>query len=98
MPEIEFKVKNMVKTYQGTIPICLHAVMAGENKYLGFLPETVLPYLTHVGNLRDTDLRALDLTNGLAQQIRKLTNEDPYRVEFLGDRLYIDVNREKMWL
>ena len=31
----------------------------------------------------------------MAQQIRKLTNGDPYGVEFLGDRLYIDVNREK---
>ena len=37
----------------------------------------------------------LTITNGLAQRIRKLTNGDPYRVEFLGDRLYIDVNREK---
>ena len=40
-------------------------------------------------------LRILPITNGLAQQIRKLTNGDPYRVDFLGDRLCIDVNREK---
>jgi hypothetical protein len=75
MPEIEFKVKNMVKTYQGTIPILLTCGHGGRKQVPGVptrngstLPDTCGKFET------DTDLRTLDITNGLAQQIRKLTN------------------------
>ena len=97
MPEIEFKVKNMVKTYQGTIPILLTCGHGGTKQVPGVPPRNGSTLPDTCGKFEtDTDLRTLDITNGLAQQIRKLTNEDPYRVEFLGDRLYIDVNREKI--
>jgi hypothetical protein len=65
MAEIEFKVKSMVKTHKGTIPVFLHVVMVAQKKFLGFLQETVLTYLTYVGQFEtDTDLRTSDITNG----------------------------------
>jgi hypothetical protein len=97
MSEIEFKVKNMVKTFKGTIPILLTCGHGGTNKIPG-IPErngSNIPDMCKRQFETDTDLRTLPITRGLAQQILKLTNGDPYRVEFLGDRLYIDVNREK---
>jgi hypothetical protein len=97
MSKIEFRVQNMVRTHKGTIPILLTCGHGGTKEIPG-VPErngSNIPDICKRQFEKDTDKRTLPITNGLAQQIRKLTNGDPYRVEFLGDRLYIDVNREK---
>jgi hypothetical protein len=97
MSGTEFKVKNMVKTYKGSIPVLLTCGHGGTKQVHGVPPRngSNIPDICKRQFKTDSDLRTLAITNGLAQQLRKLTKEDPYRVEFLGDRLYIDVNREK---
>lgn len=97
MAGLEFKVKSMVKTYRGTIPVLLTCGHGGTEKIPGVPSRngTKIPDICKAQFEIDTDLRTSDITNGLAQHISKLTHGKPYRVEFLGDRLYVDVNREK---
>ena len=88
MSEIEFKVQNMVRTHKGTIPILLTCGHGGTKEIPGVPPRngSDISDICKRQFETDTDLRTLPITNGLAQQIRKLTNGDPYTVEFLGDR------------
>lgn len=97
MPGMKTNVNNIVKKYKGTIPVLLISGHGGTKQVPGVPPRngSNIPAKCKKHFRTDSDLHTLTITNGLAQEIRDLTNEDPYRVHFTGDRLYLDVNREK---
>ena len=75
------RVQNMVRTHKGTIPILLTYGHGGTKEIPGVPPRngSDISDICKRQFETDTDLRTLPVTNGLAQQIRKLTNGDPYR-------------------
>ena len=80
MAGLEFKVKSMVKTYRGTIPVLLTCGHGGTEKIPGVPSRngTKIPDICKAQFEIDTDLRTSDITNGLAQHISKLTHGKPY--------------------
>ena len=96
MSELEFKVQNMVRTYKGTIPILLTCGHGGTKQVPGVPPRngSNITELCKRQFETDTDIRTLSITDGLAQQIRKLTKGTPTELNFWATG-YILMSTEK---